>query len=53
MGQYKDVAMEAMMRIVVFPLLGSLVAKFLVRPKMGLSYSNSGIVRNSRHAPNS
>jgi hypothetical protein len=26
MGQYKDVAMEAMMRIVVFPLLSSLVA---------------------------
>jgi hypothetical protein len=25
MGQHKDVAMETMMRIVVFPLLGSLV----------------------------
>jgi hypothetical protein len=28
-------------------------AKSLVRPKMGLSYSNSGIVRNSGHAPSS
>jgi hypothetical protein len=27
--------------------------KFLVRPKMGMSYSNSGIVRNSGHVPNS
>jgi hypothetical protein len=27
--------------------------KFLVKSKMGLSYSHSGIVRNSRHTPNS
>jgi len=26
--------------------------KFLVRPKMGLSYSNNGIMRNSGHVPN-
>jgi hypothetical protein len=28
------------------------IPKFLVRPKMGLNYSNSGIVRNSGHVPN-
>jgi hypothetical protein len=27
--------------------------KFLIRPKRGLTYSNNGIVRNSRHAPSS
>jgi len=25
--------------------------KFLIRPKVGLSYLNNGIVMNSRHAP--
>jgi hypothetical protein len=29
------------------------IPKFLVRPKMGLNYSNNGIVRNSGHAPSS
>jgi hypothetical protein len=29
------------------------IPKFLVRTKMGLSYSNNGIVRNSGHAPSS
>jgi len=27
--------------------------KFLIRPKLGLNYSHSGIVRNLEHAPNS
>ncbi len=39
--------------LILLCVLDWCVPKFLVRPKVGLSYSNSGIVKNSGHVPSS